>query len=412
MIESSVCVMFFYAIYQLFLRKETFFKINRLYLQVTLLVSLVVPLFDLFISTGDTQAIPVFLLDTVVIRAQQVEVKTIEAIQSFAWIPFLIFLGSVLFSGVLIYGLVQTFFIIKHSTLKKDGGATFVVNSRFRQPFSFLHYIFVSPDIYGNPEYKHIIDHEKVHVKQKHTLDLLFSGIVSALQWFNPFAWLYRESFREIHEYLADEQVLQQGVDPTRYRQSVFQQAVGHLPGSFSFFNVSFIKRRFKMMTRIKSPKSNMLKVLFMIPVAALLVLVFACTPDEEPQTEVQEITAKKATNEDGTVEKADGEPIFMVVDEMPEYIGGNQALFEYIRTNVKYPEEAKEQGLEGKVFVRFMVNKAGEVSNAKVLRGEYPLLNEEALRVVENMPDWLPGKQDGEAVNVYYNIPINFKLN
>ncbi len=411
LLESSVSIMFFYTLYQLFLRKETFFKVNRFYLQITLLISLTVPLFDLFISAGDAQIIPVFLLDTVVVSAQKIEVKTIETIHNFAWIPFLIIIGSFLFSGILVYGLLKTIFIIRQSVLKREPGVTYVINSDFKQPFSFLHYIFVSPEIVENQEYKHIIAHEKVHVKQKHTLDLLFSGIVSALQWFNPFAWFYRESFREIHEYLADEQVLQQGVDPTHYRQSVYHQATGQLPGSFSFFNVSFIKRRFKMMTRIKSPKSNMLKVLLMVPVAALLVLVFACTPDDDQQVEVKEISSKKATNDDGSLQKVGGEPVYMIVEEMPEYSGGQQALFDFIKSNVEYPVEAKKEGIYGKVFVRFMVDKEGKVSNVEVLRSVHPLLDEEARRVVASMPDWKPGKQDGKAVNVFYQVPINFQL-
>jgi len=404
--------MFFYAFYNLFLQRETFFRFNRLYLQITLLISLIVPAFDWFISPGNTAIIPVFLLDTVVINAQQIEAKTVETIQIFSWIPFLLILGTVLFLGVLVYGLIKTIIIISQSTVKKNSGVTFVLSSKFGQPFSFFQYIFISPEIYKDKDFSHIIEHEKVHVKQRHTLDLIFSGIVSALQWFNPFAWLYRESFREIHEYLADEQVLQQGVDPARYRQSVYHQATGQLPGSFSFFNVSFIKRRFKMMTRIKSPKSNMLKVLFMIPVAALLVLVFACTPDEDQQVEVKEITSKKATTKDGSIVKVNGEPVYMIVEEMPEYFGGQHALFEYIKNNVEYPAEAKEDGISGKVYVRFMVDKEGKVSNVIVLRSVHPLLDEEARRVVASMPDWKPGKQDGKEVSVYYQVPINFQLN
>lgn len=412
LLESSVCIMFFYAFYQLFLRKETFFRFNRLYLQITLLISLIVPLFDWLLSTGSTEAIPVFILDTVVVNAQQIEARTLNTIQSFDMVPYLLVFGSVVFTAILLYGLIKTAFIIKSSSLKKEPDVTYVLNDRFSKPFSFLHYIFISPKLYNNSEFSHIISHEKVHVKQKHTLDLIFSGIVSALQWFNPFAWLYRESFRELHEYLADEQVLQQGVDPILYRQSVYHQAIGQLPGSFSFFNVSFIKRRFKMMTRIKSPKSKMLKVFIMVPFVALLVLVFACAPDEDQQIEVMEIDKKKATDKDGKIEKIDGEPVFMVVEEMPEYNGGQQALFEYIRNNVQYPVEAKEKGIEGKVYVQFVVTKTGEVSGVEVLGGVDPLLDQEARRVVENMPDWYPGKQKGENVHTYFQVPINFQLN
>lgn len=127
------------------------------------------------------------------------------------------------------------------------------------------------------------------------------------------------------------------------------------------------------------------------------------------------EMATKKygSKGKDGVLEitlKKQGE-VFMVVEQMPEFPGGFVALKEYVRANLQYPKNALEKGIEGKVYVNFMVSKTGAVSNAKVAKSTEPLLDEEALRIVKSMPNWTPGKQHGEAVEVSYTLPIDFNL-
>lgn len=107
---------------------------------------------------------------------------------------------------------------------------------------------------------------------------------------------------------------------------------------------------------------------------------------------------------------KSDGK-IFTIVEEMPQFPGGEEGLFRYIEKNVKYPLETQKNKTKGKVFITFMVTKTGTVEDAKIIRGVSPQLDEEALRVISTMPAWTPGKQNGRPVNVQYNIPINFKV-
>jgi len=103
---------------------------------------------------------------------------------------------------------------------------------------------------------------------------------------------------------------------------------------------------------------------------------------------------------------------VFMVVEEMPEYPGGLDGLKSFIVENVKYPEQAKKNKVEGKVFVSFVIDEQGNVTNAKVVRAVNPELDKEALRVVNKMEKWTPGKQKGENVKVQYTLPIQFALN
>lgn len=104
-------------------------------------------------------------------------------------------------------------------------------------------------------------------------------------------------------------------------------------------------------------------------------------------------------------------EPVFTVVENMPQFPGGEAARFKYMMENVIYPETAKEQGIQGTVYVSFIVEKDGSITNTKVKRGVEKSLDKEALRVVSTMPKWSPGTQEGKSVRVQFNMPISFKL-
>ena len=113
----------------------------------------------------------------------------------------------------------------------------------------------------------------------------------------------------------------------------------------------------------------------------------------------------------DVSVEGEKGEEVFFIVEHMPEFPGGDIALRKFIAENVKYPEEAKEKGLSGKVFVQFVIDKNGDVVSPKIVRSVDPILDNEAIRVIQSLPKWTPGSQRGNAVNVSYTYPVNFSL-
>lgn len=125
---------------------------------------------------------------------------------------------------------------------------------------------------------------------------------------------------------------------------------------------------------------------------------------DEEAEVEFQEVEVEEEVVEDT-------EEVFIIVEQMPEFPGGNEALLKYLATSVKYPVIAQENGIQGRVFVSFVIDKNGEVTNVRVARPFDPNLDKEAVRVVQSMPKWTPGKQRGKAVKVSYNVPINFVL-
>ena len=117
-------------------------------------------------------------------------------------------------------------------------------------------------------------------------------------------------------------------------------------------------------------------------------------------------------SDEDLEIVEEDDEEVFMVVENMPEFPGGDLGLMKYIQKNVKYPPIAKEYNITGKVYISFVVDRSGSVTNVKVVRGVDKNLDAEAVRVIKSLPKYKPGKQRGKAVKVMFTVPINFTLN
>ena len=130
---------------------------------------------------------------------------------------------------------------------------------------------------------------------------------------------------------------------------------------------------------------------------------------EADQNTEVKEYVPVEVTNKD---EEAEEVQIFTVVESMPSFPGGEAARIQFLNDNIKYPQMARESGIQGRVFVTFVVERDGSVTDVKVLRGIGGGCDEEAIRVIQNMPKWEPGKQRGKPVRVQFNMPILFKLN
>ena len=111
------------------------------------------------------------------------------------------------------------------------------------------------------------------------------------------------------------------------------------------------------------------------------------------------------------TAQTKKNDMVFDVVEVMPQFPGGQIAMLKYIMENIKYPEQAMKEGIQGRVAVSFIVEKDGSISDVKPILSVHPLLNKEAVRVVESMPKWTPGKQNGKPVRVRFNVPVMFKL-
>ena len=250
-----------------------------------------------------------------------------------------------------------------------------------------------------------ILAHERAHIHLGHSWDLLFAQWCATAQWFNPAAWLLKHELEAIHEYEADSDTLHDGFDARQYQLRLFEAAVGVKFNSMTnnFTNCSTKKRIIMMMKKQTSPWARM-KALFMLPVAFAVVAVISCTSPREKKVENKTSEVAVASNEQ--------DEILPVADELPMFPGGMQEMIKFLQQEIKYPEEAMEKKIQGRVVVQFVVNKDGSICNDTVVRSIDPLLDAEAVRVIHSMPNWEPGKQDGQPVRVRFTMPISFKLN
>ena len=138
---------------------------------------------------------------------------------------------------------------------------------------------------------------------------------------------------------------------------------------------------------------------------------VLANGQEEAPADIIDEILEKKAEEQKPVEEKTANDEPFMVVENMPEFSGGPMAMMQYLQGNIRYPEEARDNNIQGRVLIQFVVEKDGSISNTEVVKSVHELLDAEALRCISAMPAWTPGTQRGEAVRVKFTVPINFRL-
>ena len=628
LMKSAIWLTGFAIVYFLFLRNERYFMLKRIYLVSGILFSIIFPLISFHyqveipvpaMSQADMSGtgIPILQQD---ISGKPFDYRLILLFLYLSGITILLIRAMRHFRSI--------FKTISKADINEQGPAKLIRASQFPASFSFFNYVFINPSVSEN-EMQEIMNHEIVHVRQKHWFDLLLVEILRLIQWVNPFAWIYTRFIRLNHEYLADQAALQRTASTANYRAALinqlFESPVISLTNSF---NYSLNKKRFDMMKKIITSPYRKLKVLLVLPIFAIVFYAFATpeyhyqaqpinptsqtafstieippqiqalkegknngiekgvtqdtskysfkigkdfigdphtliiidgvtrdnktlqsidpnaiesisilkdksatalygakgdngvivvTTKNRPALPVQaigkkavgmglkppyprlrpedyptfkgqghesfndwlrwqikypedavsrgvsgKVTASYTVNPDGTLsepaimysaDKSLGDAVvkaivsspqweppknpestdpfeasvtikfalpdkisipeepFVVVEEMPMFPGGDAALLKYITDNIRYPESAKTNNISGRVIIRFDVNSEGKAEEATVLRGVDPSLDEEAIRVVNSLPVFSPGKQGGKPVPVYYMVPVTFSL-
>ena len=227
-IESGFSLTLFTIIYLVFLRKETFFKLNRIYLMCAVLISVFLPFVHIHVSTP-MQSVMLEeivvtaprlqnLLETVTVYGTRISGSLEQTIQSIGWIRFIYTTGMIIFIILLIYRLFQIFWLVLSNQVEKKNGIRIVKLDHDLSPFSFFGFIFISRQQSELPGMKEMLAHEMEHVRQGHSFDILILELLTIFQWFNPFIWLLKRSIRENHEFLADNGVLKPGVSSANYR--------------------------------------------------------------------------------------------------------------------------------------------------------------------------------------------------
>ncbi|WP_375446810.1 TonB family protein [uncultured Fibrella sp.] len=514
-LKANLFLILFYGCYVLLLHRHTFLTLNRTYLMGSLVLAFVLPLVHIpglsFPWPWETYvpeytAAPVATLMVVGGATAEVEAPLLPN-----WPVLALWLFALVAAGLLVRTVLRSVSllrVIRQWPAQPLDDHTLVLPDNAQTPtFSFFRYLVLNPE---DAHTEAVRQHELVHIRQKHSLDVLLLEVIHALCWLNPALFGYRRAIRQVHEYLADRDATAQS--PTDDRDAYARFLVSyafHLPAGMSDYDSlahSFgpdrpdsptLKQRIQMLYQQHTRRRALWKYALVLPLTAtLLAMTTKPEPADELPTEVSPATTVHVTGiirdhvrkplpganvvvlngHKGTTTDINGqftidvpgtttlvasfvgfqsteiitpskgnytvscvlEPqavdgttmpisklpesttvpapagsneVFTVVERAPEFPGGSKTLYKFLGENLRYPEEARKQRVQGTVFVNFVVNTDGSIDQIRILKGIGRGCDEEAVRVMSIMPKWIPGQQNGRPVAVQYNLPIAFSL-
>lgn len=454
LVKSLVAGALFFAVYQLAIRRESYLHFSRIYLLASVLLMVILPLIGSIlpmnlIHGANQPPLPLITLPEVVITGGRL-INPEQEQQFLGWAS----VGYLIITLAMLTGLMMSILRILRFYRSVDRAEKLRNNiyliPEAGSPFSFLGKIFVSPKYADHPSLESILIHENTHIRQRHGIDLIFLELFSCIFWFNPFFFLIKRAMREVHEYLADREVIREGKEPVAYQQLLFSEVSGN-PQYIIANNFNLLTKKRIIMLLKKSSRAAAWRIGALVPlvlVAALSITLLQSevtgqtvdqkavpatpavpaadmtvapvppvppsppVPPVEPQNPVP--PAKKVKPQKEVSDKAkdkSGKEVFTMVEVPPQFPGGEEARVDYMVHAIKYPEEARKKGVQGTVYISFVIEEDGSITNAEVLRGIGGGCDEEALRVIREMPKWTPGKQKGKPVRVQFNMPIKFTL-
>lgn len=429
----NLYLVLFYGFYTLFLRKETFFNLNRIYLVASALLSFFIPIIhsdwvrNLFITRQVQHTLSVYTHPITVYQFKPIEEHhiTIGQIMTIVYA-----IGA----GILIIKFIWQLISLKKVIDKPEAVGA----------FSF----FKSIRLGANLDNQGVIAaHEQVHARQWHSADILLIEAIAIINWFNPVVYFYRFGIKHIHEFIADRQALKYGMNKADYALLLLSQTFRTPAHQLvnPFFNHSLLKQRILMLQKSRSRWAALLKYGLSAPLFILMMILSSATISKNWTVKLinhkaEEVLLKPVSSlnplvkEDVTptpvhttkpalknVEVSDqvpplvniteDDPIFVTVEKEPEFKGGIAEFYRFLSKNIQYTDAMLKKNVQGKVFISLTVEKDGSLSDLKAVRDIGGGAADEAIRVLKLSPNWEPGYQNGQTVRVRYTLPINFAI-
>lgn len=369
LLRVSILTVLFYGFYKLLFSKTTFYSINRIALFIILLTVLILPIFHFNLLPEAKQTVSVITVETVEAAPAKVELPVTKESFKIPWITvftFLYFSGLFFFAGYYLLGLIKLSRLIKKSKKHVLPNRLILrVTDENVDPCSWWNYIIISKTDYEEKS-QAVLNHEQAHILLRHSIDRLFFDLFSCAFWFNPFSWLLRRELQSVHEFQADEQVINKGIDAKQYQLLLIRKSASE--HTFALAN-SFLQRdlhkRIQMMMKKRTKTNKKWSYAIGLPVLAIAMMTLSipklnATLHEKPT----ESTTASISNDDA-----------------------KKNLMNYLIQNAKYPVIAQENGIQGLVSVSFDVDEKGIVSDVKIVRGADPSLDAEALRLIRSIP-------------------------
>lgn len=447
-VKVAVCLALFYLFHKLLMSRDTFHTFNRFAILSMMLLSLVLPLVHLSLDSEaginrGTVALEGLVAQTVVADGGNGvgEGLTLTQVLLAAYV-----LGVVLFVGKALLSVGSLLRLIRRARcVEVRNGIRIYTMQGDISPFSWFRYIIMSEKDWQENR-REIVLHEMAHIRRCHSMDVAVCNMMIVFQWYNPAAWLLKRELQTVHEYEADEAVLSAGVDATHYQMLLIRKAVGErLFSMANNLNHNSLKKRITMMKIKRTNPMQKAKIAFVLPLAAMTVAAFASQKVENLSEKVEQESEAFSSVSDNPVVRAVGETARVAVvkvqedkaleeassmamakdtaevktgkkmpctdnpEMFPQFPGGHVALFEYLSKNIKFPKSKENEDVKVRVVTTFTVEKDGSITHAKIVRSQGEAFDNEALRVINGMPKWIPGMQNGKAVSVKYLLPITF---
>lgn len=562
--KVNVAIAIFCVVYRTFYRKDTFFSMRRYLLLSMLLLSALYPLMDFSqwmmhnAAMADMAMSYKSILPEIVVYPLGAEAPATVTSAAASLSILNYFLGGYILITCLlllriIFRAMQIVWIrLQEQSLLIEG----IRISRLTTdttPFSFFSWIFINPDMHDERELHEVLSHEMVHVRQRHSIDVLVAECMCAVCWINPMMWIVKKEMQKNLEFIVDHCVINQGeIDMKSYQYHLLKLA--YHPSKIALanqFNISPLKERIMMINSEKSPRTKLAAYTLILPLVLMLFAVnnvgavadritqnekvknvvarvshivpdfsqevivpeenapadikyhpFAVAKNDRRKKEVSGIILNEETKmplagvnvivhntSTGTITDENGrfklmihegdtlkfsfigfsgftlavqnlpadlgtlsmsrnsvelseiyvvgyetpsknaprngmdmqneyperndqeEVVFITVEKMPEFPGGESALLKFIADNINYPETAAVNGVQGRVACKFTIKEDGSVGDVRVIRSADSSLDDEAMRVIYSMPKWIPGEQRGKKVPVEYSVPVMFRL-
>lgn len=447
-VKVAVCLALFYLFHKLLMSRDTFHTFNRFAILSMMLLSLVLPLVHLSLDSEaginrGTVALEGLVAQTVVADGGNGvgEGLSLTQVLLAAYV-----LGVVLFVGKALLSVGSLLRLIRRARCVEVRNSIRIYTMQGDiSPFSWFRYIIMSEKDWQENR-REIVLHEMAHIRRCHSMDVAVCNIMIVFQWYNPAAWLLKRELQTVHEYEADEAVLSAGVDATHYQMLLIRKAVGErLFSMANNLNHNSLKKRITMMKIKRTNPMQKAKIAFVLPLAAMTVAAFASQKVENLSEKVEQESEAFSSVSDNPVVRAVGETARVAVvkvqedkaleeassmpmakdtaeaktgkkmpctdnpEMFPQFPGGHIALFEYLSKNIKFPKSKENEDVKVRVVTTFTVEKDGSITHAKIVRSQGEAFDNEALRVINGMPKWIPGMQNGKAVSVKYLLPITF---
>lgn len=433
----SVVLLISWFVYRLFLSRDLHPSKSRKIVLGLYPLMLIAPFISLplQVSTINITSNPVVLKDVTIDFSGEIGVTDSESLyfshlQEILLIVYLI--GVILMTGLTLINILQLWRVSKRSEKTEiNGTAVYLHSDRRYGSYTWFGKIFLRKDFTGMPfkEQNMILLHECAHVSHRHSRDLAVSQLAVIFQWFNPAAWLLQNELKSIHEYEADAAVINQGVNTKDYQNMLIDNgAMVSLIGMAVLFHNGALRERILMMRRNSFKERIFIRLILIVGMAFLtgcLVNIPAIASMVDSKNSLQiwknnnlernRINTNEYSERFRNYENFnDTQKIYRAVEVMPVY--GGDISTEKIKSDLKrfvhYPENAIKKGIEGRVFLRFIVSEDGNLKDISIIRSVDSELDKEAVEAVKSLPEkWTPAIRDGKAVSCWFILPVNFKL-